>query len=373
MTSSSSSSGVEPVSTGAEQHLCGEDGAAQGPIVLRSNGDVAALSGCMRVEGDLYIDPCRVCFDDDARCSSCTKEEAAQLTSLDGLGSLERITGRLVVGWAEENWRAGPCTGPTALHTLEGLAGLREVDGNLELNCAPGLTSASLPQLKRAGVPSEGELSVAVHIPVDAEFPELQEVATLILMGPTRTKVGTPKLEKVHGYVHLWDTSISTLEELRALREVHGRFRLWDTPVADLGPVGRLQMLGGLELIGNVPLVDLALPSIGGQFDSLLVGSLPSIETISLSQDATEISGVHLAGNPRLAVFSAPGLRESAWFYIGANESFASFAGLPALERVSEDLRISSNPALCMSVVNSFVEGLEVDGAIVHVYGNGDC
>lgn len=352
-------------------HACGVDGIAVGPIVLRSDADVDALAGCNVVDGDLYIDPCRVCLEDADPCSQCP--EIDTLTSLLGLQSLQRVDGSLVMGWAGNPSRA-PCTGPTALTTLEGLENLREVEGSLELDCAPEVVEARLSSLERVGTPTEGQLRVSTGFPVVIELPNLREVGSFRLLGPSKTRIGAPKLERVWGDLQPWETRIPELGELQALSEVHGEFRAYgDTELADLSPVDELTLLGGLT-IGDLPnLTRIELPSLSGAMDrGLVVGGSSPVERIVVAPTVTSIIEIDLAANPKMSVFEAVGVQDIRWLRISGNASLSSLDGLQSLETMGETALIGENPSLCTSEVEAFIAGLEI-GDHDSIYDNGDC
>jgi hypothetical protein len=356
------------------------DGVAIGPITLQTDADVAALSGCHTVEGDLHLDPCEACNSDRSSCDSCVDADA--LTSLAALEMLERITGSLTLGWARpignfaQQIDLHDCRGATSLRTLDGLDGLRLVGGGLRLHCAPALERASFPALERVGVMlvdddghrESAKLEVRERIPVDVGFPSLREARTVTLVGPRRTRIGMGTLERVDA-MYLAHTSIASLDELGALREV-GEFDMTaNGTIVELGPISALERLERLSLhhIEKVTAIELSVvPSV------LSISGMENLERVVAS--TTSEGGLSVTGNHGLVTLEVHGLREASAVHIMDNHSLTTLSGVSALERVERELRISENTSLCQSEAEAFFDALELgENAWYSVRDNADC
>jgi hypothetical protein len=348
---------------------CGPDGVVVGPVPLRTPQDVEALAGCSVVDGDVFIDPCQVCAEDVPDCWDCGPPDA--LTSLAGLQSLERITGTLVVGSVDSDY----CVGHQRLSSLEGLDGLREV-GFALFGCSPGLTSARLPALERAGDTEWGGISVEAEFPAQLDLPSLKSARGVWIWGRQQTSPGMPALEVVWDWLVFYDTNIASLDGLQALREVHGLFRLQlnDTLIS-LGPIGDIPVLGGVRVDHTSGVREVVLYEVTALSKWIAVSHNDAVERIAIPHTVSQIRAVSISDNPVLSSLELPGLEEiDEILEISYNPSLTSLEGLSALQRVGGMVEIRNNPALCQSDVDAFVASLEIgEGAWAWTTDNADC
>jgi len=138
----------------------------RGSIVVTGQEQVEALAGCARIDGDLRI------------------RTAAPL-HLDALGSIETVTGALVVG---------PTLG---LDIVAGLDRLREVGGVVRIVANGDVTGAYLPALERArAVEISGNVAV-----LQVVMPRLREIAgdLHVANNPALEMVDVVMLEQIGG------------------------------------------------------------------------------------------------------------------------------------------------------------------------------
>ncbi len=348
---------------------CGADGIATGPIAIRDNDDALSLQGCTVVDGDLFIDPCRVCAGASPECTACG--DPADLTSLRGTEDLERVTGSVFLGQFADT--AGPeaRTGHEALASLAELQGLREIGGDLLVAYAPALEVAAFPGLESVA----GELRIESSFHLDASFPALVEANDLSLLGPSRHSLEFPSLQNVPGNLWLYQTTITNFDGVPALVEVGGVDVTHNDLVSDVSPILAIPRLGGAEFVGLTSLTAVDVPAKGDDF-RLTVIDCPAVERVSLSSQTSSLERLYVAENDAMVSLQAPGLRSiSGGLQLRDNAALESLAGLASLEYLDTWLTLAGNDRLCQSAVDAFVDGLELGPDVEHwnVVGNGDC
>jgi hypothetical protein len=348
---------------------CGDDGVAPGPIGIRTNEDAAALSGCTVVDGDLLIDPCRLCFPQlKPGCFQC--DDAQALTSLSGLESLQNVTGSVFVGWDGDLQDEDDRTGHVALASIAELEGLRQVDGDLHLGYAPLVKSAAFPVLERVG----GDLWIADSFVVDPDFPALRDVGQLTLAGPARVSFSFPSLERVAS-LWLYKTRIASVDGVPSLTEL-GRLVVTDNDeISDLSPLLAVPTLGSVSISSLARVRTLDLPSAGPE-TVVYASRCPALERVSIPPSVEAIAGLTLEDSDALTTIELRGVVELSSLAIGANDTLASLDGLSSLQRVTgANFIIANNPEICQSEVDAFVQGLTFTDELwlMNVESNGDC
>jgi len=166
-----------------------------GSVVLTSQASVDGLAGCTRIEGDLRI------------------RTGAPL-ALAPLASLERVGGAIVIG---------PTLG---LDVVDGLRGLREVDGTLRLVANGDATGAYFPALTRAGaIEADGNLAL--------------------------TQLMLPALRQVGGDLAVRDNAALELVDLSAVENVSGTLAVERNPRLGMVWTGPPLRSKAVRVLGN--------------------------------------------------------------------------------------------------------------------------
>lgn len=336
------------------------DGIVQGPVLVRTPEDAAALAGCTEVAGDLYVDPCRRCREPEPACWMC--EDSDVLADLSDLGALERVGGHLIVGWDDPNTHHDGCVGHQRLDTLAGLTSLQTVGGDLLVGCSPELSSVDLPALEQVG----GMMEIQGTTPAALELPALEEVGSMSLHGEARTDLRFPALRAVAGDLFLYDTTIGSLDHVPSLMSVAGRVTvIRNDLLQDLGAV-QTASIAGVEARLVPALEEVVLLQPTPQLtQGIQVESATALVRISVPPSVETVAYMLLLGNDALTELDLPSVSTISGLDVMNNESLATLEGFSSLRQIDGDLRITGNPSLCQSLVDAFVAGLQVDGSVL--------
>jgi hypothetical protein len=359
---------------------------ASGTLVVQTQADVDALSGCRELPGDLFID----------------LQEGAESLSLAPLAELEVVRGVLSID--------GPLTSLVGLEALEQISGL-SLEGLLVSDLTPlrGLrTMERQPDLRRIG----GTIRIAGCDPLvdlaglenlsaweSLSIDEMANLETLAgLQSPSRAEMievtFAPRLsdvsvlarvEEVSGFL-LGSTAVESLEgfQLESAEWIH----LGQNPMlTDLDGLGELHTVGILAIQDNDALLRVELPGLddfeaisilenavleavphysasSGTFFQPVdggadadyyrlgrqlfeVGDNPQLTSIVLPTDNSDVEQVAIYRNASLTALDLGFLRRANGLSIQDNAILASLAA-PALERVA-DLAVRNNPVLSVA------------------------
>jgi hypothetical protein len=359
---------------------------ASGTLVVQTQADVDALSGCRELPGNLFID----------------LQEGAESLSLAALAELEVVRGVLSID--------GPLTSLVGLEALEQISGL-SLEGLLVSDLTPlrGLvTMERQPDYRRIGgtiriagcdqlVDLAGLENLAAWESLSIE--SMLNLETLAgLQSPSRAETIeirlAPRLsdvsalagvEEVSGFM-LARTAVESLDDLRleAAEWLHlGQNHL----LTDLDGLRRLRAVGSLEIQDNDALLRVELRSLddfeaiwildnavleaiphysasrgtfyrplsGGadtnyaRFGRRLfeVGDNPQLRSVVLPTDFSDIEQIAIYRNTSLTALDLGFLRRSDGLSIQDNATLGSVLA-PALQRVA-DLAVKNNPALSVA------------------------
>jgi len=290
--------------------LCEAGGVYDGSFDIRNAADLARLSGCTEITGNLEI-------------------RKAELADLRGLESLTRIGGALLLG------------GNTELVSLDGLDNLRSIGGSLALygysiGGNPALASlAGLGNLEQIG----GQLVV-------------QQADSLTDL------TGLEKLTAIEDNLLLTrNASLTSLAGLQGVATIAGDVNI--TTNASLeslaGLEGLTDIAGGLDVSGNRALKDLSgldkLAEIGSSGDvmpGLTISSNDSLQSLTGLESLTAVVGdLRVEQNPSLETLGSLTALESASgeLLIRENAALTTLGDLIALSQAFM-LNIEMNPAL---------------------------
>jgi hypothetical protein len=154
------------------------------------------------------------------------------------------------------------------------LGGLREVDGNFEIN-ARLLLTLSVPALERVG----GDLSIGLNTILALTVPSLREVGGRLVFRPTATgAISLPQLTTVGGVEDEGDLFELHLD---ALATVTGAVTISDRSFAGL-QLPSLTTIGGDLGITNTRLATIDLPVLGAVSGDVRIDNAHGLKTVSL-------------------------------------------------------------------------------------------
>jgi hypothetical protein len=264
----------------------GEDGGEGGAgscrvssgLVITSEDDLVAFRArhCQVLEGTLTI-------------------RSDMLTSLDALGPsspLRVITGDLVI---DRN---------PMLESIQGLAGLEEINGSLILTDNALESLAGLDDLRLLG-------SDAAHNAlVIASQTELASVSALAGLTRLRTSVivsNNPALSNLEGLDHVVSTSSVTIANNIGLTELGGltelehsdNLTISSNPSLRSLPLPSLRTAGLLSITSHAELHSVSLPSLATAENLTIAGNL-SLTSLGALTTLTEVANLAIAENPKL-------------------------------------------------------------------------
>ncbi len=344
--------------------VCGDDGIARGLFLIRENRDALELRACHTIEGDLVIDPCQTCADPNRNCEDC--EDAAMLTSLEGLEAIREVTGSVAVGWdrdvrvEDENW-----SGPTALSSLSSLSQLERVGQDVRLDAAPNVQAVVFDRLQSIG----GELRVSGALPVDPSFPSLERVGRLSVAGIARRTLVFPQLSIIDGPAWIRGTGLSDLRGLEQVESVTGRLDLEENEMLSAVNWSQLPSVAGFDLVGSPGISRVDLSSF--QPPSVYLEGNASLTLVD-GRGLETMSGLSMIDLP-LTEADFSDLREVEYDFVIWGTTLSDLSGFANLERARGRLWITDNPNLCQSEVDAFVERVHASDEPYMADGNADC
>lgn len=366
------------------------DGASQactlsheGDLVVRTPAELEVLREHRLVSGDLIID-----------CPDCTTltplaclEEVGkmlsivgcdQLESLDGLSGLRRVglqnqSGGLAIGFYFEPWES---SGNARLRTLEGLGPLERVEGRIDVRKNPALRdlsglvglkhiAASLLVEDNDALPSLRDLSELQSLRGALQIADNDALVDLAGLGSLVQATGlgingNDALASLAGLDRFWGQSSDlalhvsdnpSLTDVTALKNVQGTIRdLFFIGNASLDTVtlnpGLAIVSGGLVVIDNAVLAAFFAPGLTHVAQGLQIEKNPRLAALDLGAP-TRVGALYLGGNGSLRDTAA--LAEvrlvTGSCVIEGNEMLERVT-LPELQEVGTEFRIGSNPLL---------------------------
>ncbi|HEY2736084.1 MAG TPA: hypothetical protein VGI70_18935 [Polyangiales bacterium] len=238
----------------ATQVACSADSTYRGSVVIRSAADITRIKGCRRITGDLQI-------------------AAAAITDLQGLEGLQEVDGMLQIAPMLPA-RAGdaPGAGVSALTDLSGLSGLTTL-GALDLDYLSITSLAAFGHLQSASIVHfshlDGllDLSGLGSLGSDVQI-EISDSASLMTLNGlqfqharTLTLSDDPKLVDLTGAVGsdgvgLGELSLTNLPSLTRLTGLESAPAATSIQIQQCDALLDLSGLDQLQTIGNLTLVD---------------------------------------------------------------------------------------------------------------------
>jgi len=369
---------------------CGPDGRFNGSFIANSKQELAGLTGCREVDGDLFISG--FVFDDlrelsELRSVTGTLELSSLTGSLAGLENLQSVNNLLLVDLNVPSFTAFVSLRQIGVNPLDensGQLGLSRANGPFDLSGFSSLISVrslaftecgTLQRLSGLSLPS-AMTSVAISgCPslVDVSpFAALGQLDTLNLRGLGVASLGLinlvtagsialinlPGLVDVSGLSSLSNvdvlyvdgTGLTSLTGLSSVLSMENVVISNNPNLTDLGGLAQLQELVELSVTDNASLP--ALPELVniGVMEQLSVRRNPLLLTGPRFPNLVELDQLDITENAGLTeVLGLPGLQTARSIEIRGNSALTSL-DLAGLSNV-RSLHISCNPVLPESSV----------------------
>ena len=317
---------------GCSDEEAGEGGfECAGDFEVASEGDLAALIPCTRIDGGLWF------------------THQTWLESIE-LPYLERVDGPLLVGWNEN------------LQQVH-LPVLERVEGSMSLGDNPELDDFLAPKLEAVGDSTtddwysfEGTHVLSIEgntaLPNLEGFAGLESVRGALLIQDNPSLIDLDGLSELR-YVALdmeveSNTHLTTLAGLSNLTDVHGHFFIYGNPeLTDIDGLSGLTLVGNISIRENDALTSVALPGLTTVDGIAIQGndSLPSLQ--GLSGLPSELTGLYIIQNDALLdLDDLSSITSVGWLTVEDNDALTSFVGLEGLTSVTTDLEIIGNDLL---------------------------
>jgi hypothetical protein len=355
----------------------------EGDLVVRTPAELDALRDHRLVTGDLIVD-CPDCV--TLAPLACLEEVGTmlsivgcdQLETLEGLSALRRVglggdNGGLAIGFYFTPWET---SGNAHLRTLDGLGPLEFVEGRIDVQKNPELRdlsglaglsniAASVYLVDNDSLPSLEDLSDLWSVRGVLEIADNDALVDLTGLGSfshTRGLAirGNDALVSLSGMNRFWGQSSDLaldvadnplLTDVTALKNVHGTIRqLGFSGNASLRAVSlnpELAILSSALIVrGNATLESFALPGLTHVGATIDIEENPLLATLDLGAPAS-IGGLYLLENGALRDTAALAkVRLVTGPVLIENNSLLERVTLPELQEVGSDVRIIANPML---------------------------
>lgn len=395
-----------------------------GSLTIRSQAELTHLDGVAQVLGSLTLsnygsaDPIR---DLSPLHRLVYVGDTFSLSGISGVHSLLPLSNLEVVGvrlsisglhdlqdldGLQSLWGVGSTieiSNNSALESIEGLSGLEQMArGQIEIQGNPVLRSLKgLEGLRSLATDSEYEGGLRIH---DCDgllnLDGLDNLETLrdLTISNCEGLTDLSALSSLISVTHWFRLSrLPALEDLTGLEslEVCPRIILFDTPslvsletlaaleVEELGLTGtallnlestpRLVEGGDLDLNDNLHLQSLDGLATAGTLSSVNLGRNGALTSLTELVDTSVTSYIGVWACSTLV--SLEGLESTTSLHslsIRANDLLSSLDGLENLDSLTWNCTISDNPALCDTLIESFLTDVTVGGAIT-VESNASC
>jgi hypothetical protein len=271
----------------------------EGDLVVRTPAELEALRDHRLVDGDLIVD-CPECT--SLEPLGCLEEVGKMLSivgcdrleSLEGLSALRRVgllgdNGGLGIGFFFVPW---PTSGNARLRTLDGLGPIEAVDGRIDVRKNPELRDLS-------ALSGMSYLAGSLYVDDNDALASLEDLS---------------ELESTRGALHLTDNdALVDLAGLGSFAEASGLNVSENDQLVTLGGLdgfwGRSADLA-VEIVNNPLLADVtALKNLSGTLRSVSFRGNASLGEVSLGSYVEILSGsLSVADNTTLRSFTVPGL-----------------------------------------------------------------
>lgn len=255
---------------------------------------------------------------------------SAAITDLSGLATIRRVDGNLLI---HNN---------TDLSSLEGLNGLLEVGGRLEIR-SNGLTSLDgLEELREVGDIVDIEYNPALAD--TAGLANLERAGALdVLQNDSLAHVSFPNLVEAAD-VYLWSNAVAQSVDLPKLEYSGDRIVILEHASLSSVDLHSLQWLDGTLYLGsNTQLPDLAVPELLTAGSVRIEGNI-GLETLDFRRLARLDYGLTIDDTAAQG-FDFPALQTTASCEIANNSNLQWLGTFAALDNLGE-LTVSNNPML---------------------------
>ena len=214
--------------------------------------------------------------------------------------------------------------GNTALQTVN-LNNLQTVDGGINIDQCPVLTSLALPNLTKVGISAYNSMGLSVQ-------------------NTALTNLSLPLLTSLAGYVYVqYNNSLTAINfPLLASHNLINGFPIlivWNNVLTNIS-FGSMQSVWDLQIESNRNLTTVNLPVLATS-RNLTISNALSLTSLSLPA-LTTTGQLRVSGDSALASFSAPVLATATSVSLESSVALAS-ANLPSLTSVSDKLNLLGN------------------------------
>ena len=165
-------------------------------------------------------------------------------------------------------------------------------------------------------------------------------------------------LTHVTDEVTITSTNLTDLDGLSTLESVDLQLDVWGNALMTSVELESLEFVGaGLQIMGNDALTHASFP---------VLTTVNDTETEGLGEALLEVEM-----NEQLTSLDFPALTEVWVLSVEQNDAITDLSGLQSIETAFR-LTITSNPSLCTSVVDEFLEGVSTSD-VEYNYGNNGC